>query len=437
MRILSVLLIVVSGTLFAQIDGQKTFQDEYDAWFKTHPLPAANASPEQRLAFYGQVAEASAVWVRHWPDDPRAWLQRFKSLAKLKSTPDQKLEETGDAVLKAAKQHPSRGFRFVPFQTTVAEVWTERHIRPEQTLQLTQEAVREDERAESDNPSAAREFMPMVAQGLFKTLSLQISVATQLKKLDIAESALVHMRQYLETHQVQPVTRGRLEHWYLEEAASLAALEGHKPDALLYYSEAFQKSSEDSSAETHAHQLWKDLGGTEEGFNDWVSTIARIQGTPPATNEDHSPWTPMNKQLTEFRGVDKGKVWTIEDLKGKITLINVWATWCRPCQDELPSIQSMFDQLKDRKDVQVLTINVDEDITWVARFAQRQHYTFPVIEMTFAAVDKMVGVAGIPRTWIVDATGNVRFEVIGYDRALWPKQVLQQLESVKQKRLRG
>jgi len=43
----------------------------------------------------------------------------------------------------------------------------------------------------------------------------------------------------------------------------------------------------------------------------------------------------------------------------------------------------------------------------------------------------MVGVEGVPRTWIVDSTGSVRFEVPGYERAMWPKQILEQLEAVK------
>jgi peroxiredoxin len=140
----------------------------------------------------------------------------------------------------------------------------------------------------------------------------------------------------------------------------------------------------------------------------------------------------MIRPLNAFRGMDtKGKVWAIEDLKGKRTLINVWATWSGPCQDELPAVQSIFDQFKNRDDVQLLTVSVDDDFTSVARFAERQHYTFPIIGMTSAAVDKMVGVEGVPRTWIVDSTGTVRFEAIGYDRALWPKQILQQLQVVK------
>ncbi len=419
---------MLAATLFAQTERPKTFLDENNAWYKTHRL-SAEASPEQRRAFDQQLAGATAQWVKNWPDDPRAWLKRLQSLVRLKSTSDQELEETGDTLLRVLKEHPVQGFRFVPFQTEVAEIWSMRKIRPEQCLQLTQEAVHEDKQAQSENPSFARQYIEMVAQGLFRSLGMEAFLAINLKKFDVAESALDEMRQYLDEH---PDVSARLEHLYLVDAAVVAISEGHKPDALLYYSEAFREHPEDSSTETHAHQLWKELGGSDEGFNAWTSTIARIDRTPPAVKQGSSPWTAMNKPLTAFHGADtNGKVWTLEDLKGKTTLVNVWATWCRPCQDELPAVQTLFEQLKDRKDLQLLTVSVDEDFTWAARFAERRHYTFPIIAMTSADVDKMVGVEGVPRTWIVDPAGSLRFEAIGYDRALWPKQILQQLETVK------
>jgi hypothetical protein len=230
MRFPLAVLLVLTAALFAQTDRPKTFQDENNAWFKMHPLPA-NASPEQRRAFDREVAKATAQWVEHWPDDPRAWLRRLKALARLKSTPDQELEQTSDRVLKVAKEHSVGGFRFVPFETDVAEIWTERNIRPEQSLELTQEAVRIDKQARSDNPSAARQFQELVAQGLFNTLSLEVALATKLKKLDVAESALHEKKQYLDEHPELPV---RLKHSYLIDAAYLADTEAHKPDALLY-----------------------------------------------------------------------------------------------------------------------------------------------------------------------------------------------------------
>lgn len=408
---------MLTAALLAQTP--KTFQDEYDAWFKAHPLPKS----DQR-SFDKEVAEASAVWVEHWPDEARAWDLRLKYLAKLKSTPDQQLEEVGDTVLRVAKEHPYKGFRFVPFQTDVAEVWTARKIRLERCLELTQEAVLEDKRAESENPSAAKDYRGPIALGFFRTLSLEVGLAEDQKKYNVAESAVAEKKRYLDEHPGLPVD---LHYSYLMDAAFLAQIEGHKLDALLYFSEASKLPQDYMSAETHAVQLWKELGGTGEGFNAWKSAIASMDRTPPAANSP-SPWTALNKPLTDFRGTDtKGKAWTIADLKGKTTLINIWATWCGPCLRELPSVQALFDQWKDRKDLQLLTVSVDDDFSSAARFAESRHYTFPIVSMRQEELDKMAGFAAVPRTWIVDPSGSVRSELVGFDQALWPKGILQQL----------
>ncbi|MGC2658920.1 MAG: hypothetical protein WA324_13260, partial [Bryobacteraceae bacterium] len=266
---LSLPVLMLTVTLFAQTERPKTFADENNAWFKMHRPPQADASPEQRQAFDQELAEATAQWVTHWPDDPHAWLRRLKCLSRLKSTSDQQLEEIGDTLLKVAREHPLQGFRLVPLQTEVAEIWSMRKIRLERCLALTQEAVREDIQAQSDNPSFSRQFMEMVVQGLFRTLGLEAFLAIDLKKFDVAESAIEQMKQYVDEH---PQISAGLQALYLLDAAYVAGSEGHKPDALLYYSEAFRESPGDSSAETHAHQLWKELGGTEEGFNAWTST---------------------------------------------------------------------------------------------------------------------------------------------------------------------
>ena len=56
-----------------------------------------------------------------------------------------------------------------------------------------------------------------------------------------------------------------------------------------------------------------------------------------------------------------GKTWKLADLSGKIVVINLWATWCVPCRAELPEFQKLYDQLKDRPDVAVISFNVDDD----------------------------------------------------------------------------
>lgn len=429
MRFSPAVVFVLTTTLVAQVDQPKSYQDESNAWFKAHPLPAANASPEQRSAFDSEVADASAIWVRHWPDDPRAWLYRLKILARLKSTPDQQLQEVGDTLLQVAKEHPYPGFHFVPFQTDVAMIWTSRNIRPEQCLELAQEAVRVDKQAESDNPSAARQFIVAVGSGMIDTLELEVYLALKLQKLDVAESAVDDMKQYVDAH---PELSTRLKSRYWSVAASAAEAKGHKPDALLYYSRAFRESPDNDSAENHARQLWRELGGSEQGFNAWTLTIASVDRAPLTADQNSSLWTVLDKPLTAFRGTDtQGRLWTIEDLKGRKTLIAVWASWCRPCHLELPTVQKLFDDLKDRKDVQVLTVSIDENTAAVRPLLEQKHYTFPIIFIGAAAVDKMAGMEGVPRTWIIDSNGAVRFEAIGYNPSLSSNQILQQLAAVE------
>lgn len=86
------------------------------------------------------------------------------------------------------------------------------------------------------------------------------------------------------------------------------------------------------------------------------------------------------------------------------------------CCEELPDLQAVYDQWKDRKDVQLLIVSVDEDFSLASQLAERQHYTFPIIGMPAATVDKLMGIEGVPRVWIVDDTGSVR--------AAWPRRWL-------------
>ena len=108
MRFRLAVLFLLPAALFSQNPPAKTFQEEYNAWFRMHPLPPANASPEQRAIFQQQVAQASAEWVKHWPDNPHALLQRFKSLSRVKSTPNQELEEVGETVVSGSPCAPRR-----------------------------------------------------------------------------------------------------------------------------------------------------------------------------------------------------------------------------------------------------------------------------------------------------------------------------------------
>jgi len=91
-------------------------------------------------------------------------------------------------------------------------------------------------------------------------------------------------------------------------------------------------------------------------------------------------WEKPGRELPEFELADlSGKNWRLRNLNGKAVLINVWATWCGPCQVELPHIQKLYEKVKSRSDIQLLTINVDENLGVVEPFMRENGYNFPVL----------------------------------------------------------
>jgi thiol-disulfide isomerase/thioredoxin len=67
-----------------------------------------------------------------------------------------------------------------------------------------------------------------------------------------------------------------------------------------------------------------------------------------------------------------GKSWRLAELNGKAALINIWATWCGPCREEHPALQKLYEQIKDSKDLTLLTISVDEEAGLVAPYMTEQ-----------------------------------------------------------------
>ena len=136
--------------------------------------------------------------------------------------------------------------------------------------------------------------------------------------------------------------------------------------------------------------------------------------------------------MAEFDLMDlDGRKWSLADLKGKVAFINLWATWCGPCRLELPYVEKLREQLKGRKDVVVLTLNIDEDVGLVQPFVNEKKYTFPVL--LGEAYANSQGINSIPRNWVVAVDGKVMFEGIGFgnDGDAWMKKVAEVIEKVK------
>jgi thiol-disulfide isomerase/thioredoxin len=128
----------------------------------------------------------------------------------------------------------------------------------------------------------------------------------------------------------------------------------------------------------------------------------------------------------------QGKVWKVKSLEGKKVLINIWATWCGPCQAELPHLEKLYEQTKDRSDIAILTLNFDEDVGMVEPFVKKKGYSFPVVP-AYAFLANKVDVNSIPRNWMLDSAGKWQWEQIGFDfrESDWEKGMLSRLEAAK------
>lgn len=224
---------------------------------------------------------------------------------------------------------------------------------------------------------------------------------------------------------------------YWLNRARLAAIEGRKADALTFYQQALftrrhtpgyyhGRLKDDLLDEARA--VWKDTGGTEVAWTVW--------NKPPAAKVQalaEGRWENATKAMPSFELADlAGKTWRVKNLEGKSVLINVWATWCGPCQSELPHLEKLYEKVKDRSDFQILTFNIDSELGLVAPFVKDKGFTFPVLP-AYSLVTGLLDSVAIPQNWILDPKGAWRLTQLGYDAsdAQWADTMIGKLESVK------
>ncbi len=126
-----------------------------------------------------------------------------------------------------------------------------------------------------------------------------------------------------------------------------------------------------------------------------------------------------------------GKQVQLSSLKGKVVLVNFWATWCPPCREEIPSMVKL-NQVMQGKNFQMLAISVDEGGKQaVQEFFRQNGVSLPALFDTDGSVSRRYGTTGVPETFIVDGKGVIRKKVIGGVDWSAP-EVLQYLEGLMQ-----
>lgn len=138
------------------------------------------------------------------------------------------------------------------------------------------------------------------------------------------------------------------------------------------------------------------------------------------------------QEAPDFTAVDAdGREVTLTDFRGRPVVLNFWASWCGPCQSEMPAFQTAFQRYGD--DVQFLMVNMTgmngESRETALRLIEAEHYTFPVFFDKDSSAARAYGVSSIPQTWFIDADGTVAARAMG---ALSEAKLQQGIELITQ-----
>src|SRR5215470_17792373 len=124
-----------------------------------------------------------------------------------------------------------------------------------------------------------------------------------------------------------------------------------------------------------------------------------------------------------------GTTFTVADKKGKVVLLNLWATWCGPCRGEMPELVKMQDQFRD-KDFEIIGVNTDDEpVSAINSFRDQMKLNYTLVWSDTALQSELLKISkfpGIPQSFLIDRDGRLRGVFTGGS----PKTVNQMVETV-------
>ena len=132
-----------------------------------------------------------------------------------------------------------------------------------------------------------------------------------------------------------------------------------------------------------------------------------------AVAADLKPWAGGPPPALALKDLD-GATHRLADYRGKVVLLNFWATWCGPCRDEMPSIQELKDKLAGKPFV-VLAVNLDEPESRIRRFLSQMKVKldFPILLDPEREVARTWNARILPASYVIGADGKIRYSLVG------------------------
>jgi thiol-disulfide isomerase/thioredoxin len=147
-------------------------------------------------------------------------------------------------------------------------------------------------------------------------------------------------------------------------------------------------------------------------FSETVSALAK-EASPPRTAAPEWELTDLNGKLVKF-----------SDFRGKVLILDFWATWCLPCRVEIPHFVELQKQY-GAKGLAVIGVSLDEqgpDV--VKKFVKQFEVNYPIVIGNEKIAEKYGGIVALPTTFVIDRQGRIVGRHIGYnDKATFEKEV--------------
>lgn len=136
-----------------------------------------------------------------------------------------------------------------------------------------------------------------------------------------------------------------------------------------------------------------------------------------AQTSDEGSYTKVGDTAPTFTfEIEKGKIVDLADFKGKLILINLFATWCPPCNTELPLVQKqIWDKHKNDKNFQLFVFGREEGWDKLIPYKAKRGFTFPILPDVNRSIFSKFAKQSIPRNILIDQNGKIIYQSIGYE----------------------
>ena len=139
--------------------------------------------------------------------------------------------------------------------------------------------------------------------------------------------------------------------------------------------------------------------------------LALICAAPPAAAKQPKPWSGGPTPALVLEDM-RGRQVRLEDFKGKVVVVNFWATWCEPCREEMPSLQRLRQKLSGMA-FEVVAVNMAEPRSRVQAYLERAQLDLPVLLDPSGDITRNWRARVLPATFIIGPDGGIRYSYAG------------------------